>query len=276
MYLNKNFKIAMTVFIGSTLTACASKKNDTAQVVSNFKMTSSSSTATVARNKNIFSLLMPQAFALTPSTIVDSTGAVVTLSDAWTVIKEIEFKSEESHNSEDNQSEVEFKGPYFVNLLSTNPDLLDSQMIAQKYIKRIKLKLEATQASLPVGAPAGLANNSIYYAGSISGKNFSFQLDDGTEINIAGPHSFQPSDNSQILVQIQTANIFKQIDLTSIVNNEVISHSNRHTGSSLCPSIDSSAADLYTCFRKGFEAHADLGVDKNGDNSLDNNDDHVK
>jgi len=138
------------------------------------------------------------------------------------------------------------------------------------------MKFEATQSALPAGAPAGLANNSIYIAGTIGGNNFTFQLDDGTEIQIAGPNGFQPGENSDLLVEVQIANIFKQIDMSSIANNEVIDHNHRHVGSNLCLSIDATANDLYTCIRKGLEKHADFGVDRNGDNTLENNEDHVK
>lgn len=281
MYVYKKFSSVVALTLAASLVGvgCAKKDSDTsAQVSSSFKMTGSNSAATVAIHKkpNLWSMLVEVAHALVPSSIVDSTGAAVTLTSAWTVIKEVEFKSEETSGSEDNESEVEFKGPYFVDLLSAAPVALDTQSVTQKSIKRIKMKLEATQATLPSGAPAGLANNSIYFAGSVAGKNFTFQLDDGSEIQIAGPNSFQPVEGSEMLVQIQVANIFKQINLTTIVNNEVIDHNNRHVGSSLCPSIDTSANDLYTCFRKGLEAHADFGVDKDGNDSLDNSDDHVK
>ena len=281
MRLNKRLLTVLAVTVGSSLIGigCASKKDSSAtRVSSSFKMTGSGSAATVAAHKRptLWSLLVNMAHALVPSSIQDSTGATVTLSSAWTVIKEIEFKSEETTGAEDSTSEIEFKGPYFVDLLSNAPVVLDTQSITQRSIKRIKMKLEAAQTSLPSDAPAGLANNSIYFAGSINGKNFTFQLDDGSEIQIAGPNSFQPSEGSELLVQVQVANIFKQINLSSITNNEVIDHNNRHSGSSLCPQIDSSASDLYTCFRKGLEAQADFGVDKNGDNSLDSSDEHVK
>lgn len=278
MNLNKKLTSLVALTASATLIGCAAKNSSTAQVTSSLKMTGSSSTATVALNKkpSLWNLLLNTAYALVPSSIVDSTGAVVTLTSAWTVIKEIEFKSEEVAGAEDSQSEIAFKGPYFVNLLSNTPVVLDTQLINQKSIKRIKMKLEATQAAVPAGAPAGLSNNSIYIAGSVGANNFVFQLDDGSEIQIAGPNSFQPGENSELLVEIQIANIFKQINLSTVTNNEVISHNNRHAGASLCPSIDASAADLYTCLRKGLETHSDFGVDKNGDDSLDNRDDRVK
>ena len=280
MKFDKTFKSVLALSISASLISCAGK-NDTAsaaKISSSFKMTGSSATATVANYKkpSLWNLLVNLAQAMVPTSLVDSTGTSITLTSAWTVIKEIEFKAEESTGAEDAEAEVEFKGPYFVNLLSQAPVTLDTQLVTQKNIKRIKMKLEATHSSLPSDAPAGLANNSIYIAGSVGGNNFVFQLDDGTEMQIAGPNGFQPSENSELLVEIKLANIFKQINLSSVTNNEIIDHNNRHAGSNLCSSIDSSANDLYTCIRKGLEVHADFGIDKNGDDSLDSNDDHVK
>lgn len=279
MKLNNSLKAVLAASIGASLIGCAAKNNSaTTQVTSTFKMTGSGSAATVAMNKkpSLWTAFVNAAYAMVPSVLVDSTGATVNLTSAWTVIKEVEFKSEETAGSEDSQSEVEFKGPYFVNLLSNTPVALDTKAINQKSIKRIKMKLEASQASLPAGAPAGLANNSIYVAGSVGGNNFTFQLDDGTEIQIAGPHSFLPGENSELLVEIQLANIFKQINMSSVTNNEVIDHNHRHAGANLCQSIDASAGDLYTCIRKGLEKHADFGEDRNGDGDLESNEDHVK
>lgn len=279
MNLNKSLKSLMVMTIGASyIASCAVKKNDATQVTSSFKMTGSGSAATIAtlHKPSKWNALINTAYALVPSSLVDSTGATINLSSAWTVIKEVEFKSEELAGAEDSESEVEFRGPYFVNLLSNTPLTLDTQLITQKNIKRIKMKLEATQSTLPIDAPAGLANNSIYLAGTIGGNSFTFQLDDGTEIQIAGPNSFQPSENSELLVEIQLANIFKQINMSTITNNEIINHNNRHSGSNLCTSIDPSANDLYTCIRKGLEKHANFGLDRNGDDTLESTEDKVK
>lgn len=276
----QSIKSILTVAVCGTIISCSGKKDSGAtQVTSSFKMTGSSASATVASHQkpSIWKMLLETAHALVPSSVIDSVGSTVSLSSAWVVIKEVEFKSEETAGgADDSQSEVSFKGPYFVNLLSAAPQALDTQSITQKSIKRIKMKLEATQAQLPTDAPAGLANNSIYLAGSVGGRNFTFQLDDGTEYQIGGSTAFQPSENSQIMVEIQIANIFKQIDLSSVTNNEVIDHNNRHSGLNLCASIDSSASDLYTCIRKGLEKYANAGVDSDGDSSLEADEDKVK
>lgn len=271
----KNLTVALTS--ASLVVACSPKNSSQAQVSSSLKMTGSASAATVAKQspKSIWGLLIHQAYALIPTSLQDSTGLSITLNQAWTVIKEVEFKSEELAGTEDSEVEIEFQGPYVVDLLSNTPMLLDTQLIAEKAIRRIKMKLHKAE-SLPATAPAGLANNSIFISGTVGGNNFTFQLDDSTEIQIAGPNSFQPSQNSELLVEIQLANIFKQINMSTVTNNEVISAASRHSGSNLCTSIDPSANDIYTCLRKGLEKHANFGQDNDGDDDLDSNDSKVE
>ncbi len=246
-------------------------------VSASLKMTGSASSATVVQNdsKGFLSLLMGKAYALIPTSIQDSTGLSISLSSAWTVVDEIEFKSSETTSAEDSEMEVEFHGPYAVDLLSTAPLTLDTQNIAVKDIRRIKMKLQAA-STLPAGAPAGLLNNSIYLAGTVGGNSFVVQMDDGTEMQIGGPTAFQPAQGSDLLVEIQLANIFKQINMSTVANGEVIDHTNRHTGANLCNSIDASATDIYTCIRKGLELRANFGVDQDNDDALDHSDSMVK
>jgi len=142
MKLNNSLKSALALTVGASLfIGCAEQSNSSAtKVTSSFKMTGSGSTATVATNKkpSKWNALINSAYALVPSSIVDSTGAVINLSSAWTVIKEVEFKSGETAGAEDSESEVEFKGPYFVNLLSNTPVTLDTKAITQKILKELK------------------------------------------------------------------------------------------------------------------------------------------
>lgn len=277
MKLNNYLRSFTITLTAASIVGCGAKTEIPVGVSSGFKMTSSSSAATVAARspKNFWELLNKQAYALPPTTLQDSTGLSITLSKAWTVVKEVQFKSAEIAGVEDSEIEVEFTGPYVVDLLSNMPLVLDTQLIAAKGIRRIKMKLHKAE-SLPATAPAGLINNSIFMTGVVGVNNFTFQLDDSTEIQIAGPNSFVPSENSELLVEIQLANIFKQIKMSGITNNQVINAGNRAPGANLCPSIDTSAADIYTCVRKGLEKHANFGHDVDGDDDLDANDSKVK
>ncbi len=254
---------------------CAPKKGKL--VAASFKMTSSSSTSTVAANEKpgFLRMLMQEAQAFMPSALRDSTGLTITLTDSWAVLKEVEFKSEEVNGVEDSEIEVEFVGPYVINLLSNTPLVLDTQMISEKPIRRIKMKFHKTTV-LPTGAPAGLNNNSIFLTGTVGANNFTFQMDDSTEIQIFGPSAFSPGQGSELLVEIQLANIFKQINMAGVTNGMVITAAARGPGANLCPSIDASAADLYTCMRKGLAKHSNLGMDNDKDGDLDSVDSKVK
>ena len=270
--------LATSVLVISGL-GCNKKSSDTAALVNaSFKMTGSNSAATVAnlQKPNWLDLLMPKAFALTPSVVIDASGSTVNLSQVFVVIKSIEFEAEESDVAgEVDGDEVEFQGPYVVDLLTNSPLVLDTQTITSKAIKRIKMQFHKAE-TLPASAPTLLQNHSILIQGSVGGRSFTYLADDSTEIQIAGPSSFVPSEGSQVLVELQLANMFKQINLASVTNGATISAGSRFAGTNLCPLIDSSAQDLYTCFRKALEKHADAGDDRDGNGDLGDIEDSVK
>ncbi|MFM6927376.1 MAG: hypothetical protein ACKOX6_02885 [Bdellovibrio sp.] len=259
---------------------CSTSSTDT--ITSSLGMTASNKAATVAMRPSLLDLIMPKAHALTPSAIVDSVGTSIALSSAWVVIKEVEFEATETPGADEvDGAEISFRGPYFVDLLSNAPTALDSQVVPAGGFQRIKMKLEkAGGAAVPASAPAALGSNSIYVAGTLgtggASRVFVFQFDDGTELNVGGPAAVTPVDGGQVLVEINFSDIFKQIDMSTVANNEVISSSNRHAAANLCPNIDASANDIYTCMRKGLEKHADVGEDSDHSGSLDATENKVK
>lgn len=261
----------------SQIFGCA-KTAQTPTITSGLAMSGSSKAATVAQynGKGLLSILLPKANALAaPAGMVDSTGLSITLSSAWVSIKEVEFEADEIKGaSETSGSEVSFHGPYFVDLLSNTPLTLDTQPIAQVPYHRIKVQMHASGGTLPSGAPGLLASNSIIVAGMVATNNFEFRLDDSTEMNIGGANSVVPADGGRILIEINFADIFKQINMSSITNNEVISASNRHA--TTCPSIDASATDVYTCVRKALEKRANFGEDRDSDGALEAGEESVK
>lgn len=280
MSFRSNLATITMTGLALSVTACGPQANTSAttRVSSSFKMTGSSSPATVAQNKccSPLSWLLPSASALTPPSLADSTGLSVTLSSAWVVIRDIEFEQAETRGHDEvDGAEVEFTGPYPVDLLSTTPMVLDTQAIPALPYKRIKMKLHKAEGTLS-GIPAQLINNSIYLAGSVAGNSFTYQADDTTEFEIGGATPVLPTDGGELLVAINLANVIKQINLSSLPNGAAITASNRYAGAGLCPSIDSSAADVYTCIRKGLQQHSDFGEDKDGNDDLDATDDHVK
>ena len=248
-------------------------------VASSFKMTGSSDAANVARLSPVdwMGWVLPRAVALTPPAMMDAAGASVSLSQAWVAIKEVEFKVDQvAESNEVEGSEVVFHGPYVVDLLSTSPIVLDTETLPSLPYHRIKLKLHRV-AALPSGAPSELANQSIYVSAAVGGRTFKYESDDNSMIEIAGPNPVVPTSGSELLVSINLANVFKQIDLSSVTNNAVISSSNKiPTSGSKCPSVDAHAPDIYSCLRRALQKHANMGRDRHHDGHLDSAEDRLQ
>lgn len=262
-------------------TACNKSSSTSSSVTSSFSMTASNKAATVAMKPSLLSLIMPKAMALMPSNMVDSTGLAINLSKSWVVIKEVEFKSEETASaSESSEVEISFKGPYYVDLLSAAPQALDSQLVPAGSFRRIKMKLHKSEGAVPASVPSELSANSITIEGTIgtggAAVNFAYLSDDGTEFQIGGPNAVTLDEGSKVLVEINFADIFKQINMSTVANNETISASNRHSGTHLCDTIDTSANDIYTCIRKGLEKYADAGKDSDGSGEIESDESDVK
>ena len=238
-------------------------------------MTGSGQNAVAQTNsQKFFSLFLPSAIALSPPLLVDSTSLNVSLSEAWIVIKEIEFESQElADGSEVDGDEVELQGPFYVDLLSNAPISFGNVSVPETGIRRIKMKLHEAD-SLPASAPVGLTSKSLYFSGTVNGVAFTYAADDSTELEIAGPNPIVPTSAQDMLVVIRMADLFKKIDLSSILVSTDIHTGNRVSAVGACPLIDASANDLYTCFRKGLETEGNFGND-DGDMDLDATDETV-
>ncbi len=273
--LNKTL-LALTALM--TINACSESNTVTPQVTVPFTMAASSSAPTVAKltpYEKILEFILPSSYAFMPASMVDSTGLVISLTNAWIMIDTIEFETDEVGDvAEVDGDEIEFTGPYAVDLLATTATVLDTQTIPQIPFKRIKMKLHMAESAVS-GAPGGLTNNSIYITGSIGANSFTYQSSEETEVEIGGPNAVVPVDGQGIAVEIQLANVFKQINLSGIPNGAVISASSRYAGANLCPAIDVSASDVFTCVRNGLEQEADCGSDEDGDGDLEVDEDSV-
>ncbi|MGZ3769982.1 MAG: hypothetical protein ACXVCP_15960, partial [Bdellovibrio sp.] len=238
-----------------------------------FKMTASSQAATVASYRPSFmspwwSEILKPAMALPPPALLDSTGLSVTLSDAWVVVGKLEFKATETAEAgEVAGSEVSFEGPFVVNLLSNNPDSFGQARVVSP-LKRIRMELENNASSLPSNAPVELSGKSIFWKGTVNGHIFTFACTQGYQYELSGPNGVALTDNSTLLMSIRIADLFKKINLAGITATTSIDENNKVTATNPCPTIDASAADLYTCFSKGLNAEANLGKDDNGDGEL--------
>lgn len=269
--------IAGSLAIATLLGGCngASEAQKTSLVTTGFSMTGSGQNAVAQTNfQKTISLLMPSAHALTPPLLIDSSGANVTLDEAWIVIEEIEFEVAETEMSAGlDDDDIEFEGPFFVDLLSNSPVSFGEVKIPMEGLRRVKMKLHESNA-IPAGAPLGLSGKSIYFSGTVNGISFNYSADDSTEFEISGPNAITPESTKDLLAVIRTADLIKKIDLSSIIAPTSISSSSRFSVANPCPLIDPSATDLYTCFRKGLSSEADFGKD-DGDMDIDQDDESV-
>ncbi len=274
--LNMSSKIVVAGLTTALITAgCANSVSSTAPVSATLTMTGSSQPTTLANYKKapwLYKLLSPTAVALAPPAMTDSGTRVIALNKAWVIVKEIEFKLAEAADAgEVAGSEVKFRGPYFVDLLSTTPASFGSAEVPAGVYRRVKMKLEKDSA-LPAGAPTQLAGNSIYLEGTVSGLAFTYSAPDGTEFKIAGPGGVSLTATSNMVIGVKVSDLFRLINMDAVAAaaNKNISDANRiSTGSvSACPSIDPSVRDIAACLRKGLEKAGKFGKDDNGDGEI--------
>lgn len=272
-------RILLTSLILMVSISCQKSENTTTgNPFVSLAVTSSSANATVVKLRhNMMDLLMPKAFAYPPpASLLDAVGNTVVIQSVWINIEKIEFKQLELADvGEVDGSDVEFQGPYSIDLLAASPVPIDAGRVSLGQLRRIKVKL-ARVAALPVGAPAGFLTKSIYISGTVNGNSFSYSTQDETVVEIAGPQLVSVVENSTLLLELQTANLIKKIDLSSINSTVNIEDSNRVPVAGPCTNIDASASDLFTCFRKGFETESNLGRDDDNDFQLDPEEDAVK
>lgn len=269
--------LACSLTAAALITACngsssGSKKDS--QVRTGFAMTGSGANAVAqTRMDRMLSFMLPSAYALTPPLLVDSSGANISLNEAWVVIEKIEFEGAETGDDGDDDFSVELKGPFFVDLLSDAPNILGEPLVTTGKLRRVKMQLHE-EDDIPAGAPAGLAGKSIYLRGEVNGIPFSYAADESSQYEISGPNGVTPEESQNLLAVIRTADLIKKIDLSSIIAPTDITTDNKVFVANACPLIDPSANELYVCFRKGLEQEADFGKD-DGDMDLDENDDSV-
>ncbi|BEV70022.1 hypothetical protein Bb109J_c3442 [Bdellovibrio bacteriovorus] len=278
---SKTVKTVIAGFAALSMVGCSQQTASSGTVSTALTMTGSSQASTIAKYKiehPWLNLFMPAAMALPAPAMTDASGANVTLSKAWVVVKEVELEmTEQVSSAEDDGAEdsIEFSGPFVVDLLSAAPTSFGVAEVPAGVYRRIKMKLEK-DAVLPAEAPMGLAGNSIYFEATVAGNQLTYSADDGTEFKISGAGGINLGESSNVLMAIKLADLFKMIDLSGVTSNVNITSSNRVAGVNLCPLIDSSAQDLYTCFRKGLEAAGKLGKDDDGDCEIEEHEDEVE
>lgn len=246
----------------SLLTSCNSDSGSTNNAVSmNFAITGSGMNATVSN-----SWIFPSAHALTPPPLLDSNLANVDLLEAWIVVKKVHF-FRSADPSAYSTSGDHYEGPFFVDLLDGTPEPFGEVRLYPEGLRRVKMLLHKSN-SLPAGAPAGLAGNSIYFRGQVNGHAFTYASDDTTDFQVYGDNAIVPENGKSLMMTIRIADLFKKIDLSAITADTDISASSRVNAVNPCPLIHASASNLYTCFRQGMNKEAKFGKD-DGDDDLD-------
>lgn len=268
----------LSTLVFSSVISCnqSSTGDGSGTVKTNFSMTSSNEvTVASTSSQKLFNLIVPTAVALEPLNLQDSANRSVDLSEAWIVVKKIQFKTASDDSNDSAEDSIHYKGPFFVDLLSNEPMRFGEIELPADGIRRVKMLMhKATNGDVPSIAPAGLVGNSIFLKGQVGGLNFSYSADDTTDFSISGSNAVAPEAGKDFLAVIRMADLFKKIDLSSVTEGTNISSSNRVPASNPCPQIHAQASDLYTCFVKGVALSAKLGKD-NGDKDLDASDDIV-
>lgn len=266
------------------LLSCQKQQNTTTgNPMISLSINSSQSTNEVAI-KSIKQLLerlfVPRAVATLPPVTSDLAGNSVSLDQGWMVVKEIEFEATEVAGPEEvDGNEIQFVGPYVVNLFADTPDLIGSARVPTTSIRRIKMKLHRLEIATD-NSPSELLGRSLFFHGTIDGKQFSFASEEGTEFQVGGPSALNVYDNMNLLLSFRLAPIISKIDLTSLESQAdpvVVSDSNKvNGGGHICPTIDASATTVYDCFRKALEQQANLGDDSDGSGEIESDENDVK
>lgn len=243
-------------------------------------MTGASTNATVLniqKRFNFFDLIFAKSFAFpAPSSMMDSAGNVVVLSQYWINLGSFEFEATESATLDEiDGTNIDFQGPYPVNLLTSSPQILGSNSINLSQIRRIKAKLAMT-LSVPTGAPSVFLGKSIYISGQVNGNNFTFSTNAESEVQVGGATVITALSDKTMLLELRTANLIKKMNLSAITTATNIDDSNKVNVVSPCSGIDVSANDLFSCFLKGLETESDLGRDDDGNFRIDATEEAIK
>ncbi|MBC7742290.1 MAG: hypothetical protein H7061_08835 [Bdellovibrionaceae bacterium] len=281
--MNRTLTIAIAGFASSLIgIGCAKSGAANSTVTAALSMTGSSQPTAIASYKKahpLWQLFSPVAVAFAPPAMVDGSSPArnVMLTKAWIIVKEVEFKLAETAGAEEAaSSEIKFRGPFFVDLLSSIPVSFGAAEVPVGVYRRVKMKLEKDSA-LPAGAPTQLAGNSIYFEGTVSGSQFSYAAADGTEFKIAGAGGVNLNETANLVLGVKVSDLFKLIKMDAVAAavNKNISDTNRITATNACPAIDPSANDIATCFRKGLEKAGKFGKDSDNNGEIEVGEDEV-
>ncbi len=274
-------KTALTIYVALFVVLLCSCKNDAGGTTAgnplvSFSMAGSSAPKTIALNNVKLPLLgglFRQAVALPPPVLKDSTDAAISLNEAWISVKKVEFKSTEVPGAgEVSGDSVSFETPTAINLIASTLQSFGQARVGAS-LRRVKMQLHNV-AGRPSGAPLGLEGKSIYWTGTVGAvgmlpaRSFTFSSTEGYEYELAGPNGVALTENSNVLLSIQIANLFRKIDMAAVPDGYVINQDTKAPGGVPCPQINASATDVYTCLKDGLKSESNLGKDEANDGEL--------
>ena len=270
---------ASLVFALLLLTACPGTRTgnpDQSSLSVSLAMTGTTSTLVAQHSvfDKVLNFLVPfaDAFRLM-SLITDRAGHSVNMIDAFAGFAELEFELAGSAE----ETEVHFPGPYFVDLLATNPEVLGETELPSEGLKKIQMKLHKPEDDA-VGYPAELSGKSIYLAGQVDAVAFSYSTAEESEFEMGGDNAIVPANSDSLLAVIKIGELIQSIDLTDLIlaGDKDIDDGNRipvNTVPNPCPAIVVNSPDLFTCFRDGLEVLNEFGKDSDGSGELEDDED---
>lgn len=273
-------RVLIFIFTFIIVSCNANKGTSTGNPLVSISMTSSGSAATVVKSffHKVFTLFVPQSVAKAPPPLMsDANNNSLAISSFWISLGEIEFKYSETVDAgEVDGSEVEFTGPFTVDMFSNTPDVLASGALINSDFRRIKYKLSRV-STLPTGAPNGLSGNAVFISGTVNGNSFTFTTQSEVEMSVSGANLVAAQQSDILLLQIKLANLVKKIDFSAVTAGAQINENSKFvSATALCPLIDPSARDIYTCMIEGFSTEGNLGRDLNGDGEFEASEPTVK
>lgn len=209
--------------------------------------------------------------ALTKMNVRAQTFGDITLTQARVALGEIKLKSESDCLSGSSQSnEVEFTGPYAVDLLNntTLPDVSEQTIIAGHYCRiEIKLKkIEVDQLPLGLSEDDLLVGHSVFVSGTRADDvMFDVYLDLDEEFKLENASGLFLLGAHDLFVQFKLYAWFSNIDLSQAVvggNGKILIDKDNNT-------------TLLNAIIKNIQTSARLYEDKNNDGSLSSDESHA-
>ena len=191
----------------------------------------------------------------------DKTNRVVSVSNAFIAVKNIQFKTILNEKEFDLEKNAHYKGPFYIDLLSDNPKPFGEITLPDSGVTSFRMLLHKGEDLPDDPSFSIMDDNSIFLSATVNGVAFTFAADYTANFEIQKFPAVIPDPGKNLVLVIKLADLFKKINLSAISSPKDIRSHNRIPAIDPCPTIEQGAEDLYTCFIKGLAAEAKLKVD---------------